>query len=284
MNTKIIIGVFTLLLIIGGVWYITSGKKINLNTMPEVAEHNDSLESFEVSPSTVVKRVNADEGVILLDVRTPEEYEEVHLKNALLLPVEELTAKTLSDIGLGEAFKDKEIIIYCRSGGRSKIAYNIMQSLGYTNIKSVAGGMLHWQEDKYPLTESGPYSGLSATSGSDKTISKADGAKIVVDRDSHNFGEVAQYGGTVKTDFTVTNTGSAKLEIGDITTSCSCTKATISSVSIEPGDSATLAVVFDPNLHAEPLDVFKRTVFIPTNDSANPEMEVTIRVDILEGE
>ena len=45
-----------------------------------------------------------------------------------------------------------------------------------------------------------------------------------------------------------------------------------------------LTVVFDPDFHEEPVDVFKRTVFIPTNDPNTPEAEVSVQVDIAEGE
>ena len=209
-----------------------------------------------------------------------KEYEEIHLKNALLLPVQELSARTLAEIGLGDSAKNKEIIIYCKSGARSKTAYDIMNSLGYTNIKSVAGGMIHWEEDNYPFTEVGEYKErkIKIQSQNDST-----GPKITVDRALHKFGLIHQYGGTVETTFTVKNEGTETLEIGDITTSCSCTSVKISSASILAGGEAKLTVVFDPDFHEEPTDVFKRTIFIPTNDMNNPEMEVTIEVDIDEG-
>ena len=247
-------------------------------------EHSDSLRDFEISPAEVVRKVQGGEDVILLDVRTPEEYEEVHLENALLLPVQNLSQETLDEIGLGEDMKDKEIIIYCRSGARSQTAYNIMESLGYTNIKSVGGGMIHWQEDQYPLTESGPYTGSMMPLENEAAMVDNDGPKISLSRTLHDFGIIPQYGGTVKTTFTVANTGTENLEIGQITTSCSCTSATIADSIIEPGEDTTLTVVFDPNLHEEPLDVFKRTVFLPTNDPNTPEAEVAVQVDIAEGE
>jgi hypothetical protein len=112
----------------------------------------------------------------------------------------------------------------------------------------------------------------------------AGGPRITLDRNFHDFGVIPQYGGTVQKTFTVKNEGSKTLTIGDITTSCSCTSATISSNSINPGTSAELIVVFDPNLHEEPLDVFKRTIFIPTNDPATPEAEITIQINIKKGE
>jgi rhodanese-related sulfurtransferase len=212
-----------------------------------------------------------------------EEYEEMHIENSLLLPVQELTQETLNKIGLGEEAKDKEIIIYCRSGARSKTAYDIMDSLGYTNIKSIAGGMIHWQEDEYPFTKSGKYEGIIIESNLNSDTTN-DGPSASFDRIFHDFGVIPQYGGVVDTTFTLKNDGTETLIIGNITTSCSCTSASISSPKIPVNGEAILTVVFDPNFHDEPLDVFKRTVFIPTNDSNQNEIEITIQVDIKEGE
>lgn len=245
-------------------------------------DHDDgNVASYEIYPGDVVKKIQNGEDFILLDVRTPEEYEEFHLKNSLLLPVQELSAKSLADIGLGENAKDKEIIIYCRSGARSQTAYNIMDSLGYTNIKSIAGGTIHWQEDNYPYTESG-----TGTAGSNYYESNTidSGARISLSNTFYDFGEIPQFGGKVTKDFVVRNTGTGDLIIGDITTSCSCTSAVISRNTIPSGETATVTVIFDPDFHEEPLGVFKRTVFIPTNDPNTPEAEISIQVDILEGE
>ena len=146
----------------------------------EEAEHHDDdrVEPYEIYPGDVAEKIKNNEDIILLDVRTPEEYETVHLENALLLPVQELLQQSLNQIGLGENMKDREIILYCRSGARSKTAYDIMKSLGYTNIKSVGGGMIHWEEDNYPFTESGKYEGstISATDSNDQVA--ASGPKI----------------------------------------------------------------------------------------------------------
>jgi len=234
---------------------------------------------YEIYPSDVVEKIQNKEDIVLLDVRTPEEYAEIHLQGAILLPVQVLSQETLNEIGLGEDAKNKEIIIYCRSGARSQTAYNIMNSLGYTNIKSVAGGMVHWEEDEYPFTEAGEYEEVNGMPNG----LNSDGPKISFDRNTHDFGVIPQYGGVVEAKFTVKNEGTDTLEIGEITTSCSCTSASISEKSIAIGGNATLTVIFDPDFHDEPLDVFKRTVFIPTNDLTTPEAEVSIQVDIDEG-
>lgn len=264
----------------GAYYFSNTEQATHLDT---VEDHHDTAAAHEIYPGTVAEKIERGEDVILLDVRTPEEYEEVHIENAVLLPVQQLSAQSLTDVGLGENAKDKEIIIYCRSGARSETAYSIMESLGYTNIQSVAGGMVHWQEDQYPFTESGPYMGQSYELDEAPTEASG-GADISIDPKEHDFGVIPQYGGTVETTFTVTNAGTEVLEIGELMTSCSCTSASISGTSIAPGDSATLTVVFDPDFHEEPEGRFTRTVYIPSNDPDTPEAEVVIRVDIAEGE
>ena len=256
--------------------------QMNAQSDMEHHEDDDVVARHEIYPSDVAEKIKNGDDFILLDVRTPEEYEEIHLKDALLLPVQKLSQATLNEIGLGEDAKDKEIILYCRSGNRSETAYNIMSSLGYTNIKSSAGGMIHWQEDNYPHTESGPYKGVLIDT--DNAVTQTEGPKVALDRKLHDFGTIPQYGGTVEARFRVSNEGSEDLAIGQLTTSCSCTSASIGSQTIAPGDEAILTVIFDPDFHEEPLDVFKRTVFIPTNDPNTPEAEVSILVDILESE
>ena len=80
-----------------------------------------------------------EEGYIILDVRTQEEYDEGHIPGAIVIPHEEIAEKAedvLTD-------KDQLILVYCRSGRRSKIAAEALVELGYTNIKEF-GGIIDW--------------------------------------------------------------------------------------------------------------------------------------------
>ncbi len=77
--------------------------------------------------------------VIILDVRTEEEYNSGHIKGAILIPEPEITAKA------GELLTDKEatLLVYCRSGRRSALAASALQELGYSTIYDF-GGILDW--------------------------------------------------------------------------------------------------------------------------------------------
>ena len=83
---------------------------------------------------------------IILDVRTEEEFKEGHIKNALLIPDYEITEKAETVL----TNKEQLILVYCRSGRRSKIAANELATMGYTNIKEF-GGIIDWPY--YVVTE-----------------------------------------------------------------------------------------------------------------------------------
>lgn len=83
--------------------------------------------------------MDSQEGYIILDVRTQEEYDEGHIPGAFLIPnteVEERAEENLPD-------KDQLVLVYCRSGRRSKLAAEILAELGYTNVREF-GGIIDW--------------------------------------------------------------------------------------------------------------------------------------------
>ena len=84
-------------------------------------------------------RIRQGSDVIILDVREQDEYDAGHIPEAILIPytqIEEKANETLLD-------KDQLILVYCRSGRRSKIAAEALVELGYTNIKEF-GGIIDW--------------------------------------------------------------------------------------------------------------------------------------------
>ena len=83
--------------------------------------------------------MDTEEGYIILDVRTQEEYDQGHIPGAIVISHEEIAEKAedvLTD-------KNQLILVYCRSGRRSKIAAEALVELGYTNIKEF-GGIIDW--------------------------------------------------------------------------------------------------------------------------------------------
>lgn len=91
-----------------------------------------------ITPAELSQRLKEPNPPIILDVRTRDEYSSGHIDTALNLPHDELERR------LGEipGNKTSEIVVYCRSGKRARIAENILVEKGYKNIKDLAG---HWQ-------------------------------------------------------------------------------------------------------------------------------------------
>ena len=91
-----------------------------------------------ITPAELAQRLKEPNPPIILDVRTREEYAAGHIDTAVNLPHDELERR------LGEIPGDKssEIVVYCRSGKRARIAEKILVEKGYKNVKDLAG---HWQ-------------------------------------------------------------------------------------------------------------------------------------------
>jgi rhodanese-related sulfurtransferase len=81
---------------------------------------------------------------LLLDVRTQEEYDERHIEGSTLIPVGELESR------LGEIsdYKDKPVLVYCRSGNRSVTASNVLIDNGFTEVHNLLGGIGAWNSYK----------------------------------------------------------------------------------------------------------------------------------------
>ena len=85
------------------------------------------------------------EGTFLLDVRTPEEWDEFHAPDTTLIPLDEL------EMRLDELPKGEEIVVVCRSGNRSQAGRDILLSNGFEQATSMAGGLNAWREAGYPV-------------------------------------------------------------------------------------------------------------------------------------
>lgn len=92
-----------------------------------------------ISPAEAKERIDAGEKVILLDVRTAEEYAEGHIAGSVLLPMDELFVKAGQSLG----DRDAVIFVYCRSGRRSKMAAEALLGRGYMQVYDL-GGIIDW--------------------------------------------------------------------------------------------------------------------------------------------
>lgn len=123
---------------------------------------NDNI--ISVSASEFDKEIKID-SVQLLDVRTPQEYAEGHIRGALNINVQSDDFRRMAE---KELSKDSTVLVYCRSGRRSMDAAEILTNLGY-KVVNLKGGIIGWKEDGLPVTAGGISKQVS-TDDSDRTI------------------------------------------------------------------------------------------------------------------
>ncbi len=103
----------------------------------------------QVEPKEVAGVVGAENGPLLLDVRTPEEYASGHVPGALLIPVQELEAR-LDQLA---PYKARGVITYCEKGGRAGKAIEILRGAGFQNLAVLAGSMTRWRSEGLPVEQ-----------------------------------------------------------------------------------------------------------------------------------
>ncbi|NCP87510.1 MAG: hypothetical protein CO094_13995 [Anaerolineae bacterium CG_4_9_14_3_um_filter_57_17] len=107
----------------------------------------------KISASNLPNDINADQaytlyqqgGAVFVDVRTQGEWNNFHLQDALLIPIDELAAR------VNEVPRDKPIVVICQSGSRSPRGRDILRQAGFSNITSVSGGLGDWMQLGYPV-------------------------------------------------------------------------------------------------------------------------------------
>lgn len=99
-----------------------------------------------ISVGDLKARLDAGEQLLVLDVRTPEEYtQDGHIAGSTLLPIQELPQR------MDELEKDQPIACFCHSGNRSRTACAQLAQAGFTNLVNVDGGIVAWKAARYPV-------------------------------------------------------------------------------------------------------------------------------------
>jgi rhodanese-related sulfurtransferase len=122
--------------------FIFCGCSNSVTETSTVTETDVKMTYEQISPAQAKRLMDTEKNYIVLDVRTEEEYNEGHIEGAVLIPDYEINTKAES------VLKDKNqlLLVYCRSGRRSKLAAESLAALGYTNVKEF-GGIIDWPYD-----------------------------------------------------------------------------------------------------------------------------------------
>ena len=107
-------------------------------------EHNVENTYQQITAQEAKGIMDSGKDCVIIDARTEEEFAMGHIKNAILIPEYEIAERAEKEL----PDTDKLILVYCRSGRRSKIAAEALCKMGYTNIKEF-GGIIDW---KYEIT------------------------------------------------------------------------------------------------------------------------------------
>ena len=114
---------------------------LSLFGMTACGGDNEKTPAYEHITAEQAKTImDTEQDYIIIDARTEEEFAEGHIEGAILIPeyeIKDRAEKELPD-------KEQLILVYCRSGRRSKIASEELAKLGYTNVKEF-GGIIDWQ-------------------------------------------------------------------------------------------------------------------------------------------
>lgn len=114
---------------------------------------NSQPESFSLAPLAFEEKIKNSENVVILDVRTPEEFSNGFIKNAINIDYNNEGFESK----INELDTSKTYFVYCLSGGRSGEAATLMRSKGFKKVYELQGGILAWKKDNLALTiNSGP--------------------------------------------------------------------------------------------------------------------------------
>ena len=105
-------------------------------------------EPSAIEPQVLAGRMSAgDTELLVLDVRTAAEFDEGHIRGAVNIPYDSLTAR-IAEVGPAGGH---DVVVYCRSGRRSAIALTTLKDAGFTRLFHLDGDWLRWSEERRPL-------------------------------------------------------------------------------------------------------------------------------------
>ena len=101
----------------------------------------------DISQTQLQQIMKNDKQVVLLDVRTVEEFEEAHIPNAINIPHKELEARLAELSGA----KNTQVVIYCRSGRRAEVARQVLVKSGFNQLDHLSGDFNEWSSNNLPI-------------------------------------------------------------------------------------------------------------------------------------
>lgn len=125
------------------------GANPEIRELIDYEEFCSPVNELEITPTELSERIKRGDAITLVDVREPYEWEAGHIDQALHIPLPQLPR------GIDSMPRDNEVVMICRSGGRSARAQQFLIGEGFTRVKNLIGGMQRWARDVDPSVKVG---------------------------------------------------------------------------------------------------------------------------------
>ena len=122
--------------------YLNNGLK-SLESRPDLTTHTDRLSAQLAADRAVAAK--GDEAALVLDVRTPRERAQKHIRGSIAIPLNHLAER------LSELPANRPLLVHCAGGYRSSIAASLLQQNGFTDVSEIAGGIAAWEAAMLPV-------------------------------------------------------------------------------------------------------------------------------------
>ena len=137
-QTQIALIVAAVVILAGGTWAVLGN-----GSSDQLAAPTQGVLPREVSVAAA--NTLYQEGAYLLDVRTQEEWDDYHIPETTLIPLDDLANR------VDEVPRDQDVVVVCRSGNRSQVGRDILMQAGFTQVTSMSGGVNDWRSAGYPI-------------------------------------------------------------------------------------------------------------------------------------
>ena len=119
-------------------------------TAPAASAPSASAIPLVTQDALLARQAKHDPTLLVLDVRSPEEFAQGHVPGAVNIPQDQVASR------LAEVPKDKDVVMYCRSGRRTALAAEVLSANGYTRLSHLEGDMNAWMEKGRPIQAKAP--------------------------------------------------------------------------------------------------------------------------------
>lgn len=133
MNSK---NLKVLLITIVWIGFVSCGQKQN-----DKSTDQDSTAKISLISASELNKTN--DQILLIDVRTPEEFASGHIENSINI---DYTADNFKDL-IGELDTNQEVYVYCKVGGRSGRSAKILKDMGFKKVYDLKGGIIAWEKE-----------------------------------------------------------------------------------------------------------------------------------------